>query len=60
MTGLYQTTKVVEAAKGWRETDKAKTGAPAEQKDQARGKHRHSEQKLRAAVDELTKSGGQP
>ena len=60
MTGLYENTKVVEAAKTWRVTDKAKTGAPAEQTDHARGQHRHSEQKLRAAVDELAKKGSQP
>ena len=60
MTDLYKITKVKEAAVDWRVTDKAKTGAPAAEKDLARGKHRHSEQKLRAAVDELTKSGGQP
>lgn len=58
MTGLYQNSKVVEAAKDWRVTDKAKAAAPAAEKDQARGQHRHSEQKLRAAVDELTKKGG--
>lgn len=60
MTDRYQETKVVEAAKGWRATDKAKAAAPAAEKDQARGQHRHSEQKLRAAVDELAKKGGQP
>lgn len=60
MTTLYQNTKVVEAAKDWRVTDKAKAAAPADQKDRARGTHRHSEQKLRAAVDELAKKGGQP
>ena len=60
MTDLYHSTKIVEAAKGWRATDKAKAGAPAQKKDQARGQHRHSEQKLRAAVDELAKKGGQP
>lgn len=58
MTDRYQETKVVEAAKGWNTTFKAKTAAPAAEKDQARGQHRHSEQKLRAAVDELAKKGG--
>ena len=60
MTGLNEKTKVEAAAEQWRETDKAKIAAPAGEKDQARGKHRHSEQKLRAAVDELAKKGGQP
>ena len=60
MTDLYQKTKVIEAAKGWTATYKAKSGAPAQQKDRARGQHRHSEQKLCAAVDELAKKGGQP
>jgi hypothetical protein len=60
MTTLYQDTKVVEAAKDWRVTDKAKIAAPAGGKDQARATHRYSEQKLRAAVDELAKKGGQP
>jgi hypothetical protein len=58
MTDLYKTTKVVEAAIDWRGTDKAKIAAPAGTKDQARGQHRLSEQKLRAAVDELAKKGG--
>jgi hypothetical protein len=61
MTDLYQSTKVVEAAKDWRATDKAKIAAPAAEKDGARKKHRLNEQKLRAAVDKLApQKGGQP
>jgi hypothetical protein len=62
MTDLYQNTKVVEAAKDWRVTDKEKIGAPPAEKDDARKKHRLNEQKLRAAVDRLVpqKQGGQP
>ena len=61
MTDLYQGTKVIEAAKDWRATDKAKISAPPAAKDQARSKHRLNEQKLRAAVDQLApKAGGQP
>ena len=58
MTALYQNTKVVEAAKDWRVTDKAETAAPPAQKEQARKEHRFNKQKLRAAVDELAKKGG--
>lgn len=60
MTAAIKESKVVAAAKGWRKTDKEKIAAPAAVKDQARGLHRLSEQKLRAAVDELAKKGGQP
>jgi hypothetical protein len=61
MTDLYHSTKVVAAAKDWRDTDKAKIAAPAADKDRARSKHRLNEQKLRAAVDELApKAGGRP
>ncbi|RFP32442.1 hypothetical protein [Duganella sp. BJB476] len=58
-TTTYQNTKVVEDAKDWRVTDKKITAAPAA-KDQALTEHRHSEQKLRAAVDELAEKVGQP
>jgi hypothetical protein len=61
MTDLYQKTKVIAAAEGWRATDKAEIAAPPAAKDQARKEHRISKQKLRAAVDELAKkAGGQP
>ncbi len=59
-TAAYQDTKVVEAAKGWRVTDKAEIAAPPAAKEQARKEHRFSKQKLRAAVDELAKKGGNP
>ena len=65
-TEHYQLTKVVEASKDWRHTDKQKIGAskggvPPEVKAAAISKHRHSEQKLREAVDKLAqKVGAQP
>jgi len=60
MTDLYHSTKVVAAAKDWRVTDKEESSAPPALKDEARKKHRFSKQKLRAAVDEMAKKGGQP
>lgn len=74
---IYPSTKVIEAAKDWRATDKHKTVAHAEiananttdpkvvgqlveQKKTAISKHRLSEQKLRAAVDDLARKGAQP
>lgn len=56
----YFESKTLAAAKVWRVTDKAKIAAPAAEKEIARATHRHSEQKLRAAVDEMAKKGGQP
>jgi len=61
MTSLYKLTKVAEAAKDWRVTDKAKIGAAPADKQRKRGEHRPNEQKLREAVDALSqKVGGQP
>ncbi|MBV8660367.1 MAG: hypothetical protein JO142_21315 [Burkholderiales bacterium] len=62
MTDLYRITKIVAAACDWRDTDRAKIGAPAGEKEQARRQHHPNEQKLRAAIDEyqLEKEGNQP
>jgi uncharacterized protein YpuA (DUF1002 family) len=74
---IYPSTKVIEAAKDWRVTDKHKSVAHAEitnastsdpkvvhrlteAKKTAISKHRLSEQKLRAAVDDLARKGVQP
>jgi hypothetical protein len=57
----YTESKTLAAVKDWRTTDKAKIAAPAADKDRARTKHRHNEQKLRECADQLMKvEGGQP
>ncbi|KQQ40436.1 hypothetical protein ASF61_06695 [Duganella sp. Leaf126] len=57
----YAESKALAAVKDWRVTDKAKIAAPPAEKDRARTKHRHNEQKLRACADQLLKGeGGQP
>lgn len=60
MTDLYQSTKVVEAAKDWRVADRENIAAAPAAKQRTLGKKRHREQKLRDAVDELAKKAGQP
>ena len=58
MTTLAES-KTLSAVKDWRETDKQKIGAALpEEKDRARKKHRHSEQKLRACADKLVAEEG--
>lgn len=57
----YSESKTLAAVKDWRTTDKAKIAAPAAEKDRARTKHRHNEQKLRDCADQLMKvEGGNP
>lgn len=57
-TEHYHLTKVAQASKDWRLTDKQKIGASPEVKQAAISKHRISEQKLREAVDQFEKKVG--